>query len=144
MLRPCSPIPSALKAAISGARLTRMHPSLLSIRMSRQIDACVGLDNAISRSFASSTSLLSSLPTSTSTNTSSTSSDRPSLKPRLDTHQTNAPLEDGFQVNFRDLGMNRITKFVVYAVICVLGTMETIFWCKVLWRWWTGEGDDDE
>ncbi|KAI0514391.1 hypothetical protein F5B22DRAFT_647704 [Xylaria bambusicola] len=52
--------------------------------------------------------------------------------------------EDDFKINFRDLGMNRLTKFVVYAAICVVGTMETIFWCKAIWRWWTGGEESEE
>ncbi|KAI3325015.1 hypothetical protein HD806DRAFT_491742 [Xylariaceae sp. AK1471] len=55
-----------------------------------------------------------------------------------------APSPEDFKISFRDLGMNRITKFVVYAVIGVLGTMETIFWCKALWRWWSGGEEKDE
>lgn len=32
---------------------------------------------------------------------------------------------------------------MVIAVICVLGTVETVFWIKVGWRWWKGESQDD-
>ncbi|KAI0403642.1 hypothetical protein F4802DRAFT_570454 [Xylaria palmicola] len=66
---------------------------------------------------------------------------RPASRPREPIHYT--PSEDDFKIGFQNLGMNRITKFVVYSVVGVLGTMETIFWCKVLWRWWTGRDEDD-
>ncbi|KAK5630828.1 hypothetical protein RRF57_006543 [Xylaria bambusicola] len=61
--------------------------------------------------------------------------------PSPDKRQTS---EDDFKISFRDLGMNRITKFVVYTAICVFGTMETIFWCKAIWRWWTGGEESEE
>lgn len=35
-------------------------------------------------------------------------------------------------------------KVVVIAVVCVLGTIETVFWIKVGWRWWNGESVDVE
>ncbi|GAP84144.1 putative cutinase transcription factor 1 protein [Rosellinia necatrix] len=66
------------------------------------------------------------------------------LRPKSSSRNTSTSSEDNFKVSFRDLGMNRITKFVVYAIVGVLGTMETIFWCKVLWRWWTGDQEKDE
>ncbi|KAI0205424.1 hypothetical protein F4808DRAFT_456411 [Astrocystis sublimbata] len=55
-----------------------------------------------------------------------------------------SPPEEEFHIRFRDLGMNRITKFVVFVVIGVLGTMESVFWCKVLWRWWTRNEEDTD
>ncbi|KAI1367561.1 hypothetical protein F5Y08DRAFT_298266, partial [Xylaria arbuscula] len=56
---------------------------------------------------------------------------------------TSPPPEDDFKISFRDLGMNRTTKLVVYTVIGILGTMETIFWCKAIWRWWKGGEAED-
>ncbi|KAI1328817.1 hypothetical protein F5Y16DRAFT_368047 [Xylariaceae sp. FL0255] len=54
------------------------------------------------------------------------------------------PTPDDFKIDFRDLGMNRTTKIVVYTAITIIGTMETIFWCKAAWRWWKGEEDGNE
>lgn len=39
------------------------------------------------------------------------------------------------------LGIKGPVKVVVIVVVCVLGTVETVFWIKVGWRWWMGEGD---
>ncbi|KAI1126378.1 hypothetical protein F5Y10DRAFT_267154 [Nemania abortiva] len=135
-------------AAISGAQLTRTHRThagLRSTTISRRIDArAVGHYNTISRSFTSSSSLLPSPSTSTSAKkdvTTGASKRGPSSQSRPGTPR---PSEDDFKINFRDLGMSRITKLVVYSVICVLGTMETIFWCKVLWRWWTSDEEGSE
>ncbi|KAI0152845.1 hypothetical protein GGR57DRAFT_159948 [Xylariaceae sp. FL1272] len=55
-----------------------------------------------------------------------------------------SPSQDEMRINFGDLEMTRTTKFVVYAVISVLGTLETIFWCKAAWRWWKGAGGEEE
>ncbi|KAI1498531.1 hypothetical protein F5X99DRAFT_411945 [Biscogniauxia marginata] len=53
-----------------------------------------------------------------------------------------APGSDEFSL--KGLGMTRGVKIVVYTVVGVLGTMETVFWTKVLWRWWTNKGEEDE
>ncbi|KAI1312755.1 hypothetical protein F5Y03DRAFT_339017 [Xylaria venustula] len=63
---------------------------------------------------------------------------------KSDNAQNSTPSEEDFKVSFRDLGMNRITKFVVYTTIGILGTMESIFWCQALWRWWIGAGENSE
>ena len=49
------------------------------------------------------------------------------------------------QVSFKDLGMSRNVKVFVYLVIGVLGTMESVFWAKAIWRWYkSGEGEEEE
>ncbi|KAI0876986.1 hypothetical protein GGS24DRAFT_449000, partial [Hypoxylon argillaceum] len=146
MLPTCSLIPSAFRATISGARLTRMHPHLYSINISRQFNPCaIGYHNILlTKSFSTGSSLLSSSSTSTSAKkgaTASASKDASSSRTRSGTQETSPP-EENFNISFRDLGMNRITKFVVYTAIGVFSTMETIFWCKVLWRWWVGDEED--
>lgn len=45
--------------------------------------------------------------------------------------------------DWKSLGLKGPVKIVVVAVICVLSTVETIFWCKVAWRWWNGEGEGE-
>ena len=47
------------------------------------------------------------------------------------------------QVSFKDLGMSRNVKVFVYLVIGVLGTMESIFWVKAIWRWYKG-GEEEK
>ena len=47
------------------------------------------------------------------------------------------------QISFKDLGMSRNVKIFVYLVIGVLGTMETVFWTKAIWRWFKG-GQEEE
>ncbi|KAI0439211.1 hypothetical protein F4803DRAFT_53257 [Xylaria telfairii] len=142
-------ISSALGAGLRGAPLTRTHANQSvpsnSINISRNINTCAIRCNRIgSRSLTTGTRL-SSLPTSTPVKKEAGPSANKNGSPsqsRPGPHQTSSPSEDDFKVSFHNLGMNRITKFVVYAVIGVLGTMETIFWCKVLWRWWTGNDED--
>ncbi|KAI1169094.1 hypothetical protein F5B18DRAFT_593987 [Nemania serpens] len=145
---------SASRAALSGARLTQIHPNLrassLSIDISQGISAWTPRQPGITlrKSPAiSGTRLLSSPSTPTPVKkdgTASASKNGSPSQPGRGDHQTSSPSEDHFTINFRDLGMNRITKFVVFTVISVLGTMEIIFWCKVLWRWWTGEQEESE
>jgi hypothetical protein len=35
--------------------------------------------------------------------------------------------------SFRDLGANRTVKIIVIGCLAVVGTMESLFWAKVLW-----------
>ncbi|KAI1191415.1 hypothetical protein F5B17DRAFT_382964 [Nemania serpens] len=151
-------IPSGSRAALSGTRLTHtpyIHPNLLrisslSIDISRDISAWTtkqpdinlrkNLATGLARFLSSSTT---STPVKKDDTAGASKNKSPSQSGRGE-HRTSSPSEDHYTINFRDLGMNRITKFVVYTVISVLGTMETIFWCKVLWRWWTGEQEDSE
>ncbi|KAI5924295.1 hypothetical protein F4810DRAFT_135149 [Camillea tinctor] len=75
---------------------------------------------------------------------------RPSTKqqPSSSTHHDinspagGAPAQD--TISFKSLGMTRGVKAVVYTALGIFGTMETIFWTKVLWRWWTGKGEDGD
>lgn len=46
--------------------------------------------------------------------------------------------------DFKSLGLKGPVKIVVIAVISVLGTIETVFWVKVGWRWWKGESQGGE
>lgn len=39
------------------------------------------------------------------------------------------------RIKFSDLGASPAVKYTLYAVLGVLGTMETIFYAKVGWRW---------
>ncbi|KAI1809294.1 hypothetical protein GGS20DRAFT_572643 [Poronia punctata] len=56
--------------------------------------------------------------------------------------KTQTPSPDTFRSPFRDLKMSRGTKLIVYGAIGVLATVESIFWCKVIWRWWTGSEEE--
>ncbi|QSS59849.1 hypothetical protein I7I51_04645 [Histoplasma capsulatum] len=39
--------------------------------------------------------------------------------------------------SFEGLGLSRNMKMVVLGLVGVFGTVETWFWCKAIWRWWT-------
>ncbi|KAI0866027.1 hypothetical protein F4860DRAFT_458677 [Xylaria cubensis] len=141
-------ISPALRASIRGASLTWTHPNLHApstpSNILRKINTCTIRCNSIGsgRSLTTgarftSTSVKKDVATNAIKNGSPSQSG-----PR--SQQTSSPSEDDFKISFHNLGMNRITKFVVFAVIGVLGTMETIFWCKVLWRWWTGNEEDTD
>lgn len=39
--------------------------------------------------------------------------------------------------SFKDLGATAVVKITVLTVVGVLGTIETIFWTKVLWRYFS-------
>ncbi|KAH8821977.1 hypothetical protein F5884DRAFT_108755 [Xylogone sp. PMI_703] len=47
-------------------------------------------------------------------------------------------------ISFADLGASRAVKITVYTVIGVLGTLETIFWTKTLWRYFTSASSDED
>ncbi|KAI0457990.1 hypothetical protein F5B21DRAFT_501006 [Xylaria acuta] len=141
---------SAVRTGIRGAPVTRAHPNLCepsaSINISRKINTCAIRHHGIeSRRGLTAGACLSSLSSSTpakkgvATNASKNGSPSQS---RPGSRQTSSPSENDFKFSFHNLGMNRITKLVVYGVVGVLGTMETIFWCKVLWRWWTSNEED--
>ncbi|KEY75139.1 hypothetical protein S7711_10483 [Stachybotrys chartarum IBT 7711] len=40
------------------------------------------------------------------------------------------------------LGLGKNMRILVLAIVSVFGTIETWFWCKVIWRWWKGESTD--
>lgn len=44
---------------------------------------------------------------------------------------------------FSELGATRTVKIVVIVVVSILGTMETIFYAKLGWRWWKGESVEE-
>lgn len=71
------------------------------------------------------------------TNTNNSSANKPN--PRPQPSNIEPPVFD-----FKSLGLKGPVKVVVIAVICVLGTIETIFWVKVGLRWWNGESVDVE
>ncbi|KAI1733573.1 hypothetical protein F4680DRAFT_441152 [Xylaria scruposa] len=126
----------ALRASIRGAPLTRTHPILdvpstpsnILRKINTRVIKCNSIGSGRSLSIGArftSTSVKKDVATNAIKNGS-----RSQSRPRP--QQTSSPSEDDFKISFHNLGMNRITKFVVYAVIGVFGTMETIFWCKVL------------
>jgi hypothetical protein len=130
---------SAVAAAIiRGASLTRAYPYPWAPQLSSNTSTRIGLRiAAAARTFGLGSSrslsmtcarLLSSSPTPVKK--SLTGSQHTDRSPSQSSEQT--PSSDDFKVSFRDLGMTRVTKFVVYAAITVLATMETIFWCKAL------------
>jgi hypothetical protein len=43
--------------------------------------------------------------------------------------------------NLDGLGPSKNGKRFVIGILCVLGTIETWFWCRAGWRWWKGEGE---
>ena len=55
-------------------------------------------------------------------------------------------------LDWKQLGANRSAKIVIIVALCILGTMETVFWCKVVYRKFYGvegleegvEGSDAE
>ncbi|KAI1754578.1 hypothetical protein F4782DRAFT_36521 [Xylaria castorea] len=141
-------ISTASRAGTRGAPLTRTHPNLdvpsISIDIPGKINICATRHNGIisRRSLSTGASSLSTpKPAKKDVATNATKNGLPS-QPSSGSQQTSSPSEDDFKISFHNLGMNRTTKFVVYAVVGVLGTMETIFWCKVLWHWWTGNEED--
>lgn len=47
------------------------------------------------------------------------------------------------KISFKDLGMTSTVKIVVYGAVGILGTMESIFYGQMIWRWYKGEGDEE-
>ncbi|KAF7592147.1 hypothetical protein BBP40_000634 [Aspergillus hancockii] len=45
-------------------------------------------------------------------------------------------------LSLEGLGLSKGTKAFLIAILCCLGTMETWFWCKAIWRWWKGNVED--
>ncbi|OTB05847.1 hypothetical protein M426DRAFT_21579 [Hypoxylon sp. CI-4A] len=46
--------------------------------------------------------------------------------------------------SFEGLGMSRNTKVAVIVILSIFGTIETIFWIKWIWRWFSGAKDDED
>lgn len=130
-----SALGAGLRAPLTQTGANLIGPST-SINILRTINTCTIRCNGIkSRRSLTIGSRLSSFSTSTPVKKDvgpNANKNRSPSQSRSDSHQTSSPSEDDFKISFHNLGMNRITKFVVYSVIGVLGTMETIFWCKVL------------
>lgn len=47
-------------------------------------------------------------------------------------------------VSLESLGIGKNMKVFLIAILCVLGTIETWFWCKAIWIWWKGGQEDSE
>ncbi|KAB8237084.1 uncharacterized protein BDW43DRAFT_199965 [Aspergillus alliaceus] len=56
---------------------------------------------------------------------------------------SNEPLEIP-ALNFEAMGLSKRSRAAVIVILCCLGTMETWFWCKAIWRWWKGKTEDVE
>ncbi|OTB16848.1 hypothetical protein K445DRAFT_283926 [Daldinia sp. EC12] len=74
-----------------------------------------------------------------STSSSSLSKNRPANDPSNKQPDDIPPM--GF--SFEGLGMTRTTKIVVIIIISIFGTMETIFYAKWLWRWYSGTENNE-
>lgn len=67
---------------------------------------------------------------------------RGSSKPRSDAEKASSEHEDPFStpsVSLESLGIGKNMKIFLLGVLCVLGTIETWFWCKAIWIWWKGD-----
>lgn len=54
-----------------------------------------------------------------------------------------AAAEDNpFETNFAGLGLSKNMKVFLIIVVSIFGTMETWMYCKAIWRWWNGAGDE--
>ncbi|KAJ6120491.1 hypothetical protein N7523_004771 [Penicillium sp. IBT 18751x] len=47
-------------------------------------------------------------------------------------------------VSLESLGIGKKMKVFLIFTLCVLGTIETWFWCKAIWIWWKGRQEDSE
>ncbi|KAI0977449.1 hypothetical protein F4678DRAFT_15519 [Xylaria arbuscula] len=146
-----SSAPRAMKSEMQP--LIHTHPnsytSSLPMRFPGKFNACIIRHYSIESrsSLITASRLLSSSsisPFNKRRVSNSAGKDKPPRQPPSNNNHNSTPSEEDFKVSFRDLGMNRITKFVVYFTISVLGTMESIFWCQTLWRWWAGVEEDNE
>lgn len=68
--------------------------------------------------------------------TSNTSSSRLDSDPNNDPYRTPP-------VSLESLGIGKNMKIVLLAVLSLLGTIETWFWCTAIWAWWKG-GEKDK
>ena len=46
-------------------------------------------------------------------------------------------------LNLKELGINRTAKIVIFVALSIAGTVETIFWIKVIWRKFDGSKEVD-
>ncbi|KAH8422539.1 uncharacterized protein LDX57_000293 [Aspergillus melleus] len=46
-------------------------------------------------------------------------------------------------LNLDSLGLGRNMKILVIVLLSIFGTMETYFYCRAIWRWWKGSGDEE-
>ncbi|KAK0636026.1 hypothetical protein B0T17DRAFT_503515 [Bombardia bombarda] len=47
-------------------------------------------------------------------------------------------------ISLEGLGLSKNMRYFIISLATILGTIESWFWCKVIWRWWRGEVADDE
>lgn len=80
---------------------------------------------------------------------------KPSPQARLSTSSSNPALSQPKRPNplqnqeipiarFSELGASRTVKVVVIIALTIGGTLETIFWSKVLWRKFVGGGEEEK
>ncbi|EER41975.1 conserved hypothetical protein [Histoplasma capsulatum H143] len=92
--------------------------------------------------------ILFSTSSTSSTSSRSEAPDQKQQQCRRKVKHTNAQGSAGINNNpeiptfsFEGLGLSRNMKMVVLGLVGVFGTVETWFWCKAIWRWWTGPED---
>ncbi|OJJ32666.1 hypothetical protein ASPWEDRAFT_589041 [Aspergillus wentii DTO 134E9] len=67
-------------------------------------------------------------------------SDQPPSRPT-----TSSPDNEVFaSLSFEALGINKNTKIFIFIVFGILGTIETVFWCQTIWRWWKRNSTEGE
>ncbi|KAI1805471.1 hypothetical protein F4811DRAFT_514832 [Daldinia bambusicola] len=86
--------------------------------------------------------LLSQLTRATTSKLSTSSSGLSAKRPTNDpSKQPDKIPPMGF--SFEGLGMTRRTKIAVIIIISIYGTMETIFYIRWFWRWYSGTEDNE-
>ncbi|PGG99096.1 hypothetical protein GX51_06436 [Blastomyces parvus] len=71
-----------------------------------------------------------------------TSAQEQAGKPNSGSNSSNNPQFP--TLRFETLGLSGNMKILVLVLLGTLGTVETWFWCKAIWRWWKGAGDEEE
>ncbi|KAI0852211.1 hypothetical protein F5Y00DRAFT_227580 [Daldinia vernicosa] len=74
-----------------------------------------------------------------STSSSGLSAKKPANEPSKQQSDETPPM--GF--SFEGLGMTRRTKIAVVIIISIFATMETIFYIRWFWGWYSGTEDDE-
>lgn len=74
----------------------------------------------------------------------STTDDKTSKK--ASEQKPNPTMGDGTSYSnfFKEHGASRTTKLIVIGAISIVGTMESIFWIKTVWRWWSPPPEGEE
>jgi len=125
------------------ALLRRQSAAFAPARLPAYAAAAASATTARASLFSTQRRLLDAQKSSAATAASSSTKQQPSSTAAQSSTGGKPAAEDNpFETNFAGLGLSKNMKVFLIIVVSIFGTMETWMYCKAIWRWWNGAGDE--